>query len=153
MPPKRTPRRRQVVRCWSGSQDSDGLFLPNWKAEQYPKDLSTCQKIEDIAAVGGFLLNKTLYAVVSHVGKLNDGNAIHILDNPMVIFLDYDILMPQTDSPLPQRCDSVYLHPDTMKQCSLTISQRVLLHTSYHTEVQQHAPTHIPSHLYCLVLT
>ena len=73
MPGKKTPRKKQT-HSWVTSQDNEGLLLPNWKAEQYPKDLVTCPEAKDVAATGGFILNKIPRVVATHVGKFNEGN-------------------------------------------------------------------------------
>ena len=72
MPGKKTPRKKQI-HCWVPSQDNEDLLLPNWKVEQYPKDLVALEP-KDVAEIGGFLLDKIPCVVATHVGKLNEGN-------------------------------------------------------------------------------
>ena len=70
MPGKKTPRKKQT-HCWVTSQDNDDLLLPNWKVEQYNL---VAFEAKDVAAIGGFVLDKIPRVVATHVGKLNDGN-------------------------------------------------------------------------------
>ena len=77
MPPKRTPRKKNAgsSRCWLASEDHGSLLLPNWKVDQYPKELSVLQQQQEDAVIGGFIFDKALYAITTHVGdQLSDSN-------------------------------------------------------------------------------